>query len=67
MYKIFTCLAVAAVFSFAGCDVDVNNSESPAESRMDRREERRENIKDAADGVDVEVGNGGVKVEVDEE
>ena len=65
MYKVLTGLALIAVFSFVGCDVDVDTSDSPAESRMDRREERRENIKDKVDGVDVEVGNGGVKVDVE--
>ena len=67
MYKILTGVILAAAFSAVGCDVDVNENatDTPAENRMERREERRENVREAVDGVDVEVGNGGVKVDVD--
>ncbi|TWU02545.1 hypothetical protein [Stieleria varia] len=43
------------------------DSDTPAENRRERREERRETLQDAIDNVDVEVGNGGVKVDVDGE
>ncbi|TWT53772.1 hypothetical protein Pla22_14050 [Rubripirellula amarantea] len=73
---------LALVLSFAGCDVDVHErgtlpddtdgvnvdvNDTPVENRMERREERRENLRDAVDGVDVEVGDGGVNVDVGEE
>ncbi len=47
-------------------DIDAD-PDTPAEDRMERREERRENLRDAADNVEVEVGNGGVKVDVEGE
>jgi hypothetical protein len=46
----------------SGVVVDID---TPAENRLERREERRENLRDAIDGVDVQVGNGQVKVDVD--
>ncbi|MCO8123209.1 hypothetical protein NHH03_15785 [Stieleria sp. TO1_6] len=46
--------------------VVTDSGETPAEQRVERRQERRENIRDAVDGVDVNVGDGGVKVQVDE-
>ncbi len=48
-----------------GVQVDVNDT--PLENRLERREARRENLGDTIDGVDVEVGDGGVRVDVDEE
>ncbi len=48
-----------------GVSVDVGDT--PAENRLERREERRENLREAIDEVDVEVGNGSVKVDVDGE
>ncbi len=46
-----------------GVTVEVDGE--PAEDRMELREERRENLREAVDGVDVQVGNGGVSVDVD--
>ncbi len=43
-------------------NIDVD---TPAENRVERRIERREGLREAVDNVDVEVGNGGVKVDVD--
>lgn len=49
-------------------DRDVNvDVETPAEARIDRREERRENLRDAIGNVDVQVGDGGVNVDVNGE
>ncbi len=43
-------------------NIDVD---TPAENRAERRLERREGLREAVDNVDVEVGNGSVKVDVD--
>lgn len=79
MNKALMSVIFAAGLCTAGCDVDVNDTatpstntdgvnvdvDTPAENRMERREERRENLRDAVDGVDVQVGDGGVSVDVD--
>ncbi len=83
MKKALTSIIFAAGLTTAGCDIDVNENttppmsademsvdadiNSPAENRMDRREERRENLREAVDNVDVHVGDGGVSVDVDRE
>lgn len=48
-------------------DVDVNlnqPNELPLSERLDRREERRENLRDVIDGVDVNVNGGQTKVDI---
>ncbi len=78
MKKFAGTLLVVALFPSLGCDVDVNQPPtSPAvdpsgvnvdvgSTPADVRLERRDNLRDAVDSVDVEVGNGGgVKVDVD--
>jgi hypothetical protein len=48
-----------------GVVVDVDAS--PQRDWAERREERRENLREAIDQVDSEVGDGGVQVDVDGE
>ncbi|WP_442506016.1 hypothetical protein SH528x_004836 [Novipirellula sp. SH528] len=55
----------AAADPDGGVDIDIDAGDAPSENRVERRQERRENIREAIDDVDVNVGNGGVDVNVD--
>ena len=46
-------------------DIDVRTNDSSAIERVDRRDERRENLLDAIDRVDVDVSDGQVNVDVE--
>tara|TARA_R110002073_G_scaffold7245_17_gene41441 strand:+ start:4101 stop:4538 length:438 start_codon:yes stop_codon:yes gene_type:complete len=59
-----------AVDDDGGVDIDIDAADAPlgdsaADNRIERRQERRENLREAIDDVDVNVGNGGVDVNVD--
>lgn len=45
-------------------DVQVNTDTSDADDPAERRQERRENVREALEDVDVNVGAGGVDVEI---
>ena len=81
MKTIFTAALLTAAIVVACCDVDIDDTTAtPAdpsgvnvdiqtsnEAPVERREERRENLRDAIEGVNVQVGDGRVKVDVDGE
>ncbi|TWU46528.1 hypothetical protein [Rubripirellula reticaptiva] len=48
-----------------GVNVDVDTPDTPFENRVERRQERRNDIREAVDHVDVQFGDGGVSVDVD--
>ena len=80
MKTICSLLVAISTLTMVGCDVDVYEEsatpaveadsvhvdlDEPLNERAEFREERRERIRDAVDRVDVEVDDGGVKIDVD--
>jgi hypothetical protein len=45
-------------------DVDIKTDGEPAADRVERRLERRENVRDAVDGVDVDIDAGRTKIDI---
>ncbi len=57
--------AVAPADEREDIDIHIDSGASPLQDGVERRQERRENLRDAIDDVDVQAGDGAVDVSVD--